>query len=82
MKSKFKVGDKVICVSNKYYSRQIQIGKEYTVVRVYYHSIILSELNQYSGLSKSDFEKIETIRRIKLKKLKNEISKRRNSSLY
>jgi len=79
---KFKVGDKVICVRNKHHSKHIEIGKEYTVVRVCYHSIILYEQNSYICFSKSNFEKVETIRKIKLRKLKNGIKKRRHSSLH
>ena len=80
--SKFKRGDKVICISNKHFSRKIQIGSEYTVDRVFYHSIILKELDQYVGQPKSDFEKFDTIRRKKLNRIKNGIRKGGKSSLY
>ena len=54
---KFKKGDVVVCVNNKYHNRQLEIGKEYTIFSVNYHSIILRELNQYVGCAKSSFEK-------------------------
>jgi len=78
---KFKKGDVVVCVNNKYHNRQLEIGKEYTIFSINYHSIILRELNQYVGCAKSSFEKPESIRRRKLNKIKNEIRKRRQSNL-
>jgi hypothetical protein len=78
---KFKEGDKVVCIRKTNNWFDLDIGKTYTVKYVHYHHIEIIEVNRL-WYSKKFFEKESTMRKRKLLKIKNEIQKRRHSSLY
>jgi len=82
---KFKLGDIVIYISHAedwYQAARLEIGKKYIVDNISISNDTLYVKGKIYGYSDNRFISLEDFRRMKLEKIKDEISKRRQNYMY